>query len=115
MNEDLTNKIVTTYGVQVFPVERAIAEYGAPAVDLAFSKVEALPHPPDSPFGWMISQLRSGRIQVELERTLVGARQSTDRAKRYCEAQHTPGQTTALKELMGEKGECSVCGQLVAL
>jgi hypothetical protein len=130
---DLVNDIVTSYGVQVFNVERVIAEYGHEMTEAALVAVRALPYPPESPFGWMISQLRAGKIQARHFAAAEAGGQMAWLAARYCKGQHDPGVDTAqkrrartplapeLEALLREKGierttpECAACGNPVAM
>lgn len=108
--ETLVNEIVTAYGIQPFKVEQIVDQYGEAYVGAALSQVKALPIAPDSPFGWMIAQLRSGRIQAEAAVAVITDEKADWLAQRYCKPQHDATVETAAKRL-GVVGRCVVCGK----
>ena len=90
---------ISCFGIKPYEVEKRIDEYGVEYVAEALRQVQALPQVPGSPFGWMISQLRSGRIQAEVGAASKNAEKVSDMAARYCYAMHLPGRDGAPKRL----------------
>jgi hypothetical protein len=127
-DETLVNEISQTFGAQPFRIEQMVDEYSAVYVESAFRQCQALPSVPQSPIGWMFSQLRSGRIQAEHVIEAKGAVGVEDMRERYCRQQHLGKGTAATRlhetVLTGELAElaaqfpdgdpvCSVCGKAV--
>jgi hypothetical protein len=105
MSEALVNEIVTAYGIQPFHVERLVDQYGEKYVAAALGEVRALLTEPESPFGWMVSQLRSGRIQAEQASASKNAAQTSGFAARYCAGFHGHPRNVYLEAI------CAVCGR----
>ena len=92
----LVSEISTAYKVAPRKVEQLIDTFGQGPVQEALIQVKALPIRPDSPFGWMISQLRAGKIDPQ-----VGWL-----AWRYCAGFHAPRNRDR-----HEGSVCFVCGK----
>ena len=96
----LVTEISTAYKVTPGKVEQLIEMFGQGPVEAALTQVKRLPIRPDSPFGWMISQLRAGKIDPQ-----VGWL-----AWRYCAGFHRTG-TNTITTTDNIAGPCPVCGK----